>query len=341
MLDVSVVIPAYNRSEALLETLLSLARVDYPPDRWEVVVVDDGSTDDIERSVRTCSRHGRVPVRYLRQANCGPATARNRGAAAAQGSSLIFVDDDIVVDPDFISKHVDTLATNPGCWVLGRIIHPPELRQTPFGRYRDALFERFAGAHPGDRPSETDGLSTQNVSMPADDLRRLGGFDECFTIASSEDWELGWRARMAGIRVLFHPGIVAVHNDWAVSLDRFCERQRLYSVSDVLLWRKYGEDCLRARLVRESAPVDWGGDPARLILKKGLKRVLATGPARGAVRLACQVLERLGPDGRWSHRAYEAAIAIAIFRGVREGFRRYGPVPSPTGAAIPKVQVRA
>lgn len=333
--DATVIIPTFNRAKTLLATLNALARVDYRAGAWEALVIDDGSTDDTEYMVpRWVSQTG-APVRYLRWDNGGPAAARNRGADAARGELLIFIDNDIVVEPDFISAHVTALAANPGCWILGRVRHPAELCATPFGRYRNDCHERFHLTHPraesGELLAETRGLTAQNISMPASDFHRLGGFDESFTIASCEDWDLGVRARQAGIRVLYHPGIVALHNDWADSLERFCERQRLYSVSDVLLWRKYGEDCLRAHLVRENAFVHWSEDAPNLILKKLTKRLLATAPGAQMIRAACAFAEKLAPDSRLNHRAYKLAEAIAIFRGVREGIRRYGAKPAPRG----------
>jgi hypothetical protein len=132
--------------------------------------------------------------------------------------------------------------------------------------------------------------------------------------------------------VLYDPRNAVVHNDWAVSLDLFCERQRVNSVSDVLLWRKYGERSWRARLVRESSPVRWASDPPRLILKKMVKCVLATNPGRTALRTACTLAERVAPDTRWNRRAYELAVGISIFLGVREGLVRYSEAsvaPSP------------
>src|SRR5271157_6588289 len=76
---VSVIIPTYNRIDALRQTLSALETVQYPSDRWEVVIVDDGSSDGTEEIVQNCIRRSHVHIRYLRQANGGPASARNRG----------------------------------------------------------------------------------------------------------------------------------------------------------------------------------------------------------------------------------------------------------------------
>jgi GT2 family glycosyltransferase len=322
-LDATIIIPTYNRSDALLETLSALAQMDYPADRWEAVVVDDGSTDDTQQQALRWIDQSGAPVRYIKQKNAGPAAARNRGAAEARGEFLIFIDNDIIVEPDFVRAHLETLATNRGCWIVGRIVHPPHIRSTPFGRYRDSVWESFHQSHTSGRVTETEGMTAANVSLPAKDFELLGGFDEDFTIASSEDWDLGVRARLKRIRVLYNPNIVVLHNDWALSLDRFCERQKLYSISDVLLWRKYGEESLRARLVHENSPVNWNSDSLRLIIKKSAKRALATKASKGLLRTACNITERFAPDSNLNRRAYNAAVAIAIFSGVREGLKRY------------------
>jgi glycosyltransferase involved in cell wall biosynthesis/GT2 family glycosyltransferase len=322
-MDATVIIPTFNRWDALQKTLAALAQVDYPAAHWEVVVVDDGSTDDTEASIQRWIRNADIEVRYLRQVNSGPAAARNRGAREARGAALIFIDNDILVKPDFVRAHVDALAAHGGCWVMGRVVHPPELRRTAFGRYRDSVWEAFHEAHADGRISETSGMTAANVSMPAADFHRLGGFDEDFTIASCEDCDLGIRARQAGIRVMYDPSIIVLHNDWAVSLDRFCDRQRLYSISDALLWRKYGSASPRAHLVHENSPVSLKTDSPSLIVKKTLKRALATRPGKALTRFACSIAERVAPDTMLSRRAYDTAVGVAIFQGVREGLRRY------------------
>jgi len=330
----SIVVPTFNRSDALLETLHALARMDYPADRWEAIVVDDGSTDGTAERLHHWIKERGAPVRCIEQKNSGPAAARNRGAAEARGETLIFIDNDIGVQPDFVRAHLQTLSENSGCWVIGRIVHPPQISNTPFGCYRNAVWESFHELHAREGVTETAGMSAANVSMPASDFKQLGGFDEDFTIASSEDWDLGMRARQRGIRVVYNPQIVVVHNDWAVSLERFCERQRLYSVSDVLLWRKYGESSPRARLVHENTPVRWSVDPPGLIAKKILKTALSLQISSLMVRTACKVSERFVPGGKLNRRAYNLAVGQAIFSGVREGLKRYDDSFALTGGRI-------
>ncbi len=323
-MDATIVIPTFNRREVLARTLRALEGIECARDRWEVIVVDDGSTDGTESTVGAWLEHTDVRARYERQPNAGPATARNRGAAAARGRVLIFIDDDILVGRDFVDLHLETLSQQPECWVIGRIVHPAEIRGTPFGRYRDALWERFHDAHHGGGVAETGGMTAANLSLPAKDFERLGGFDQRFSIASCEDWDLARRARETGIRVVYQPRIVVVHDDWAISMERFCERQRLYSISDVLLFRKYREASPRAALVRDNGPIYWRRDHPRLAFKKALKQVLASDPGRRLLEACTRAFERLLPDSRLTWRAYDSLVAVAIFRGVREGVERYG-----------------
>lgn len=333
-MDATVVIPTYERVEVLVETLNRLTEVDYPTVRWEAVVVDDGSSLGALEKITNWIETSRAPVRLLRQAHRGPAAARNYGARAAAGEALIFLDNDCVVARDFIRRHLEVLNEHPGCWVVGRVVHPPEIRGTPFGRYRDDLLEAFHSSQNQVGVSETEAITTQNLALWRVDFIRLGGFDEGFSIASSEDWELGRRARDHDIRVLYDPHNMVVHNDWAVNLDRFCDRQRLYSISDVLLWRKYGKLSPRAQLVRENAPIQWRDDFPRLAMKKMVKRLLATRAGLRTLRRACRTVEQLVPDSRVSRGVYQLTVGTAIFQGVREGLARYGEA-----AAAPEVNV--
>jgi GT2 family glycosyltransferase len=326
-MDATIVIPTYERVAVLFETLRALAEVSYPRGMWEIVVVDDGSAPETLAAIGSWIKEVGTPTRLLRQEHRGPAAARNLGAREAAGEVLIFLDNDCLVSPEFIERHLHVLKTNSGSWVVGRLVHPQPIRSTPFGRYRDDCWEAFHRSHAYGLVSETAGMTAANLALPAADFSRLGGFDENFYIASCEDWDLAWRARKTGVRVLYDPYNVALHNDWAVSLDQFCERQRLYSISDVLLWRKYGEQSPRARLVRENSPVRWRRDSARLIVKKMAKQLLATKPGRAAVELACAAAEWVAPDTWWNRRAYELAVGIAIFKGVREGLLRYRGIP--------------
>lgn len=320
-MDATIVIPTHNRRATVLRTLDALLSGVDGVAAWEAVVVDDGSSDGTADAVASWARAHAAPVRCLSQANAGPAAARNRGAAAGTGRAVVFLDDDIHVRPGFLARHLRLLDERPGCWIIGRVVHPEALRATPFGRWRDDQWERFHREHaPG--TVETTGMTAAHLAVPRADFQRLGGFDEAFPLAGCEDAELALRARASGLRVVYDPANVVLHDDWAVSLPRYCERQRLYAVTDALLFRKYGERSPRVELVRANAPPS-SGEGVRIRARKAVKALLATAPARFAVRACTAAAEALFPDRAPSRRLYRLAVGVAIFRGVREGLRRF------------------
>lgn len=325
-MDATIVVPTYNRRATVLRTLDALRTGVDGVAAWEAVVVDDGSSDGTAEAVREWARAHAAPVRCLTQANAGPATARNRGAAAGTGDAVVFLDDDIHVRPGFLARHLRLLREHPGSFVIGRVVHPEALRATPFGRWRDDQWERFHREHPAGTV-ETHGMTAAHLAAPRADFERLRGFDEAFPLAGCEDAELALRARASGLRVVYDPANVALHDDWAISLPRYCERQRLYAVNDALLFRKYGADSPRAALVRANGPAT-AGDSVRTRARKAAKAVLATAPGRLAVGACSAVAEALFPDRAPSRRLYQLAVGIAIFRGVREGLRRFPEVRS-------------
>jgi GT2 family glycosyltransferase len=312
---ISVVIPTHNRSDALGQTLSKLAAQQF--DRtWEVVVVNHRCTDDTDEVV------GRqtfpVPLRLVhREDTPGVAAARNAGARAAIGDYLLFLDDDILVESDFLQRHTDALVAHPGCWIMGQLMNLPEQERTPFGRFRRTLFSY----DPPESPlTESHGMTGQSISMPRADFERLGGFDESFSIASVEDFDLAMRANKLGIKILYVPAIMGIHNDWAgFTIRDYCQRQQSYTRSEPLLWKKYGENHPRPTLVYENYPPRWGKDSPGLLLRKCSKRLAGTSAVRAVLFGACGVLERMCPWPPVLWRLYRVLLSGSIYQGFQEG----------------------
>lgn len=313
-MQISVVIPTHNRSQALNATLSRLAKQQFAGD-WEVIVVNNRSSDDTDEVVRR--QEFPVSLRLIHSDSPGPAAARNAGAAVAQGDYLVFMDNDILVEPDFLQHHLDDLQRNPGCWIVGQVLNLPEQEGTIFGRYRKSL-SPFIPASAG--LSKSPGLTGQTFSAPRADFERLGGFDESFFVASGEDRELALRAWRSGSTILFDPSLVVLHDDWAGSSIRdYCLRQRLYSQTEPLFWRKYGDEYERIQLVRENLPPDRKRDPLRLWIWKHVKSILGSPAGQAALIAACSVVERIYPWRPLLWRLYRLAIAGSIYRGFQEG----------------------
>ncbi|MBV8857738.1 MAG: glycosyltransferase [Acidobacteria bacterium] len=327
----TVVIPTHNRSDALAETLPALARQDFDG-AWEAVVVNNRCTDDTDEVVGRQSFP--VPLALVHEGVPGAAAARNAGAEVARGRYLVFIDNDILVEPDFLRRHLAALEANPGCWVGGQVVNLPEQEATPFGRFRKAL-NPFVPPEAG--LSENEGITGQNLSLPRADFERLGGFDESFFTASGEDRELAMRARESGVRILFDPSNVVLHNDWAGSTIRdYCLRQRLYTLTEPLFWGKYGEDYPRIQLVRENLPPDLKRDGLKLAAWKRVKGLLGSRGGQAAVLGACAVAERALPWRPLLWRLYRMAIAGAIYRGFRDGMKKAGAAAGGAGGGAAK-----
>src|SRR5690349_12686793 len=101
---VSVVVPTFNRRASLHRLLMALSAQTYPTEQFEVIVVDDGSTDGTDQLLASLITPYALQV--IRQANGGPAVARNRGVASAHGALIVFLDDDVEPVPELLAEHV-------------------------------------------------------------------------------------------------------------------------------------------------------------------------------------------------------------------------------------------
>jgi GT2 family glycosyltransferase len=188
---ISVVVPTYMRADLLARLLARLEQLTPPRGGFEVIVVDDGSTDDTADVVA----RSELPVRYVRQENSGPATARNRGWQLATAPIVAFTDDDCVPDADWLVDLVAAFDTSPDVAAIGGDIQP----LVDGFRSRFVQAERLVGHGADERGVRY--LVTANAAIRTDALRAVGGFDERFPGAAGEDTDLGFRLRAAGHRL--------------------------------------------------------------------------------------------------------------------------------------------
>ena len=211
---VSVVIPTYNRRPILEKCLLALERQHACPeiDHYEVVVVDDGSTDGTPDWLRAEAQ--RFPhVRLIEQSHGGPAEGRNRGVDHAHGDVIVFIDSDLVVTDSFLSCHASSLVRSweargdRRCFTYGAVINTANFEQPTAERHklRDLSWAYFA---------------TGNVAIAKEVLQRAGLFDTGFRLYGWEDLELGERLRRMGVQLIKCPAAVGYHWHPALTLDQ-------------------------------------------------------------------------------------------------------------------------
>ena len=326
---VSVVISTFNRAGALKQTLEALAGQDLGSGRYEVIVVDDGSTDDTSSVLAAMDTpYALHSVRHER--NRGVSAGRNSAIRVARGRHLVMISDDVLVDSSFLRRHVETLEQLPRSWVVGSFEQLDDLTAFPFGRYLDGLEQGFEeGRKAGEiGPGlwEMTWPTARNLSLPRSDLDRIGLFDERFH-TTCEDQDLAQRAREIGIRFVYSEHIRCIHNDQASDLARYCNFQQRGARDGPLLFAKHPEVYAGSALAKENGPIA-RSDGALLAAKKRLKLVASSRPARSALQRTLRAAERLNAPQPVLNLGYRAAIGLAIFRGWREGLRQ-GEIQAP------------
>ena len=197
---ISIVVPTYNAQDTLGACLAALQDQRAAGDAYEIIVVDDGSTD---RSAEIARQHG---VRVIQQPNAGPAAARNRGAREAHGSLLLFTDADCEPAPDWIVRMTAPFA-DPEVTGAKGVYRTRQRQVVPrFVQLEyETRYERMA------YQAVIDFVDTYSAAYRRDVFLANGGFDTVFPTASVEDQEFSFRLARKGYRLIFVPQAVVYH----------------------------------------------------------------------------------------------------------------------------------
>ena len=246
--DVSVVIPTFNRRGQLERTLQGLADQVEVDVETEVIVVSDGSTDGTDEWLRSGATP--VPVSACFQANSGPAVARNTGAAAARGPMLLFLDDDVVPVPRLVATHVrHHRDLDDDLVVIGPMCAPTDAELSPWVTWEQHMLDKqYDAMRRGMWEATARQFYTANASLARRHLQAVGGFDPAFRRA--EDVELAYRLSDAGLSFAFVPEAVVFHYADR-SFDSWLANAAAYGRNDVIFGRDQGRAWLLEALGRE------------------------------------------------------------------------------------------
>jgi GT2 family glycosyltransferase len=200
----SIVIPTYNRPERSQTCLKSLTCLDYPRDRFEVIVVDDGSAKPLESVLLPFKEE--LNLQLIRQANAGPAAARNTGAASARGKFLVFTDDDCTLAPNWLTTLEAHFTTASDRIIGGKTINA--LPDNPYSSASQLIIDAVY-AHYNAIPENARFFASNNLALSAESFRALGGFNPSFL--ASEDRELCDRWLARGYKMLYVPEAQIYH----------------------------------------------------------------------------------------------------------------------------------
>jgi peptidoglycan/xylan/chitin deacetylase (PgdA/CDA1 family)/glycosyltransferase involved in cell wall biosynthesis len=257
--EFSIVVPTFQRAGLVAGLVMSLASLRDPPP-FECIVVVDGSTDGTADRLRALELP--FPLTVIEQDNAGAAAARNTGAARATGRTLLFIDDDMVAEPNLLAEHRRSIADGAEV-VLGHLPLFPGAAATILSRAVDQWSEsRLRRLAKGGELSIHDMLTGQ-ISINRALFEQLGGFDGAFTAGGSfgnEDIDLGVRLLEAGRKIVFNPKAITWQN-YSVSPKQYLRQWHDAGRADVVLARKHpatpgpsvfslnGADRRRARFV--------------------------------------------------------------------------------------------
>jgi GT2 family glycosyltransferase len=203
--------------------------------RFEVVVVVDGSTDGTDEFLRALRTPFRLTAAF--QANAGPAAARNHGVGLAQGEFILFVDDDVMAQPDLIYQHLLTHQKySEPIVVVGPMLTPTDFRLDPCVRWEQAmLYKQYDAMKRGLYQPTHRQFHTGNASLRREVLQAAGPFDERFRRA--EDIELAHRLARSGIGFVFNEQAIGYHYATR-SFNAWLQIAHDYGVNDVVLARQ-------------------------------------------------------------------------------------------------------
>ena len=217
----TVVVPTYNRPRQLARCVAALAELDYPRDRFEVIVADDASPTPLEPVLLDV--RDRASFRLLRQPrNAGPAAARNAGAAASASEMVAFTDDDCAVDPGWLRAYAAVLAKDPSRLCGGRTVNA--LTTNPYAS-ASQLIQETAYAYFNADPDDASSFASSNLACSVAMFRSVGGFNVNFR--ASEDRELCDRWRRRGSRLSYVADAV-VHHAHDLTLAKFYRQHFSY-----------------------------------------------------------------------------------------------------------------
>jgi len=322
---VSVVIPTYNRRDLLEKNLMALSGQDFPADRLEVIVVNDGCTDGTAEMIESFEAPFRL--KHIIREHTGDMQFYNVGAREAGNDVILFLDDDVTPAAGLVREHLASHnGTEDDVGVIGRLRWPAEMNLSPFDDYV-ARSGMLMGTHLIGDPENVHFkfTLTGNFSVSREIFEASGGFSKEIGVYGYIDTEFGYRLQKDhGVRLVYNEKAVADH--WGrTPFDKFLRRRELCGSTAVIFYTRHPE---LARYLK----VEWARrrDPALLILKAVLRA------AYSAVRPAIPLLEKFYPASRpllfFAYRLsifynYQKGIAVYLGEVDKHGTDPFPPYP--------------
>jgi len=266
---ISAVICTHNRASFLRSALRSLTAQTLDPSAYEILVVDNASTDDT-RSVVDGEKRGQPLVRYVREAAIGVSRARNAGWRSARSDFVAYLDDDAIAEQHWLERMLRFLeSTTPQPGAVGGKIEPIWARPRP-SWLSDEMARALTVVDWSDdvivlKPDQW--IVASNIGFPRRVLEEIGGFRvdlgrQGSRLLSNEENLARIQIEKQGYRCYYHPGIVVRHHMHASRISQSWFKKRLY-------WQGVSDAWMRRHLFHESA-IGWFAKGTRSFVRQFL-----------------------------------------------------------------------
>lgn len=233
-MDISVIVPAYNAQPYISRCIEALLSQSFNPNNYEVIVVDDGSSDQTADIIKN------YPVKYVYQKNQGPATARNRGVKEAKGDIILFTDADCVPTGNWIEEMVRPfksphIAAVKGAYLTNQKEVVARLAQVEFE-------ERFEMLKKAD---SIDMVDTYSAGFRKAIFSQMGGFDTTFPVANNEDTDLSYKMSRHGFKMAFNPVAVVYHLKHPDSIKKYARLKFWRGYWRMVVYKRFPDKMLK------------------------------------------------------------------------------------------------
>ena len=324
MNKITVVIPTYNRPNQLAGVLDWLLKSDVSGiGDVQIVIVDDGSASSYEHVL--AEREIKSPFRpqLIRQQNAGPSAARNNGLRHAENPVVLFIDDDILVEPDMLKRHIEGHQLYPGSVVYGYSPYVKMEKETNAYRFLKQLID----VKPEDRKDHfmlMNSIASGNISVEKQLFADGEMYQSDLRTPAAEEFELMARLLKQGVKVYFNPMIIGWHLQPATIEDK-CKQELKYGngIAEVAMKipasLEYGN--LRKIFYTNSA-WDEQGQKAKG-LKKSIRRFFSKERRRNGLLKFVKFTEKVLPFDFVLFPLYRFVVGNFLFAGVQEGIQKF------------------
>jgi GT2 family glycosyltransferase len=315
MNKVTLILTTYNRPSILERSIAALHRQELRNVELEIIVVDDCSKD--ENSELAAKVIAKFPgMRYHRNSqNKGLSSSRNAGATLGNGEFILFLDDDIIVEPNYVMGHVEILASAPNIATVGSLRFPPELTKD------NNLMKYLSSRELRQRNIGTDFLQDLDpqylgggiCGMRKSDYIKVNGFNETYLFYGGEDVDMGYSLQSAGVRIVYAKNAKADHYD-SVTIDRYRIKYIESGREGIKLMLTRNPDFFKNSAIHYLLPIAKNESIIAKAAKFTLQK-LAGGTTENLLRFIAKRTNK--KSGLYSKRLYHALCACWIFEGLK------------------------